>query len=137
MLDDLRTIAFPLHDTRDSSLSVYHSLQEVPFNIKRVFVIHTRKFCDRGFHAHKECNQLLVCLQGRVIVTVDDGSQKKEFVLENASEGLLIPSSLWAEQIYEASSILMVLTDQPYDEKDYIRNYQEFLEYRKIKRGKE
>jgi dTDP-4-dehydrorhamnose 3,5-epimerase-like enzyme len=130
-LEHIQLLSFKDLGDNKASLSVYSSPEQVPFLIKRVFVINTTEEVSRGFHAHKECNQLLVCLQGKIIVTVDDGRQRKEFELTKSTEGLFIPATVWAEQSYDSQTILMVLTDQPYDEKDYIRDYQEFLKFRK------
>jgi UDP-2-acetamido-3-amino-2,3-dideoxy-glucuronate N-acetyltransferase len=130
-LKDVTSIHFPLIDSEEASLHVYESGTHVPFPIQRLFTIKTREECNRGFHAHKECTQLLVCLEGQCIVTVDDGEARKEIVLDQPSLGLLIPPSIWAEQVYKANTVLAVLTDRPYEETDYIRKYEDFLEFRK------
>lgn len=125
----------PFHDVinPDSTLVVYEGGKTVPFYINRVFTIHAAEVCTRGFHAHKECSQILVVLKGACVVTCDDGMNRREILLDKANEGLLIPPTIWAEQKYETGTILMVLTDKPYDENDYLRNYEEFLNYRNIK----
>ncbi len=87
----------------------------------------------RGRHAHKECSQLLVVLNGRCVVTCDDGTNKKAHTLIEPDQGLLIPPTIWAEQEYDVGTTLMVLTDQPYNESDYIRDYDSFLAFRGIK----
>lgn len=130
-LKDVTSIQFPVIDSKEASLHVYESGTHVPFSIKRLFTIKTREACTRGFHAHKECTQLLVCLEGRCVVTVDDGTTRKDIVLDQPSLGLLIPPTIWAEQVYEANTVLMVLTDRPYEETDYLRKYEDFLEFRK------
>ncbi len=129
-LTNVAKISFPTKRKEVSSLSI---LEEgvVPFSIKRVFTINTEESCKRGFHAHKECTQLLVCLTGKCIVNCDDGQKRQSFILNTAAEGLLIPPSIWAEQEYEPNTILMVLTSHLYDESDYIREYDQFLQYRK------
>lgn len=129
-LKDVTSIQFPLIDSKEASLQVYESGAHVPFSIKRLFTIKAREACTRGFHAHKECTQLLVCLEGRCVVTVGDGKARKEIVLDQPNLGLLIPPSIWAEQIYEADTILAVLTDRPYEETDYLRKYEDFLQFR-------
>lgn len=130
-LKDVTYFQFPVIDSEEASLHVYESGTHVPFPIQRLFTINTREACVRGFHAHKECTQLLVCLEGRCVVTIDDGTVRKEIVLDQPSLGLLIPPSIWAEQVYEANTVLMVLTDRPYKETDYLRKYEDFLEFRK------
>lgn len=133
MLNDLsaaRLIAFPSRPTEVAVLSVYECPKDVPFPIARVFVINAMAATDRGAHAHYECQQLLVCLQGRVRVTLDDGRQRSTVVLENPEQGLLVPAGIWAEQHYEEKSILMVLASHGYDEADYIRDYSVYREFR-------
>lgn len=132
MLDnsDLQFISFPLFDNNEASLTVYENIKNVPFNMARLFVIKSSENCNRGFHAHKECSQLLIVLNGTCKVICDDGHSRKEITLNKASEGLLIPPTIWAEQEYLPDTILLVLTDKPYDESDYLRNYDEFLEFR-------
>lgn len=129
---DLKQVSFPFKSQMTSSLTIFSSPSDVPFLIQRVFVIKAEQACKRGSHAHKECNQLLVCLQGECLVTIDDGqSSRQEICLNKPNEGLFIPATLWAEQIYEDHTILMVFADQAYDEADYIRDYQAFLAWKK------
>ena len=132
---DIKKIDFPQFDTKESSLFVYESGKLVPFTIQRVFTIKTIEACTRGFHAHKHCTQVLTVLHGECNVTCDDGTMRQSFRLNHASQGLLIPPTIWAEQAYLPNTILMVLTDHPYDEADYIRDYDAFLNFRgKFKR---
>ena len=88
----------------------------------------------RGQHAHKDCEQFLVCLNGEVEVTCDDGIEKKLFLLDSPKKGLYIPKSIWQIQKYiKKDSVLLFLCDQPYDVNEYINNYDDFLSYRSIK----
>ena len=130
-ISDIQLINFPLFNNEDSLLVVYEGHKKVPFFMNRVFMVKAHEKTRRGFHAHKECAQLLVVLSGLCRVICDDGSNKKEVTLDDPSKGLLIPPTLWAEQDYEANTILMVLTDKPYDASDYLRDYDEFLAFRK------
>ncbi len=127
---DLQIIAFPIFDNNEASLTVYEGIKNVPFNMARLFVIKASENCNRGFHAHKECSQLLVVLNGTCKVICDDGQSRKKIILDKASEGLLIPPTIWAEQEYQCDTVLLVLTDKRYDEGDYLRNYNEFIEFR-------
>ena len=130
-ISDLQLISFPLFDTSEAFLVVYEGSKVVPFPINRMFVVKSVKHTTRGSHAHKECSQLLVVLNGECKITCDDGFERKNITLNKASEGLLIPPTIWAEQEYQPNTILVVLTDKPYDENDYIRNYDLFVEFRK------
>jgi dTDP-4-dehydrorhamnose 3,5-epimerase-like enzyme len=130
-IEDVKLVKFPLFDTRESFLVVYEGGKTVPFLINRIFVVKSIEKSIRGFHAHKQCSQLLVVLNGECTVTLDDGNERKNIILNKSSEGLLILPTIWAEQEYQPNTVLMVLTDHPYDETDYIRNYEEFLDFRK------
>lgn len=130
-IEDVRVIAFPAHSSRDADLYVYEHDRHVPFAVKRVFAVDAHQACDRGGHAHRACTQLLVCLKGKILLTVKDGKAARAYSLDTPRTGILMPAGLWGEQAYDSGSILMVLTDQPYDEGDYIRNYRDFEQYKK------
>lgn len=120
-------IRFPLHIEDNGYLSVFEVGKQVPFVIQRVFVVTAPENDIRGEHAHKECSQLLVCVNGKIKVTFDNGKEKGLILLEKMSEGILIPPGTWAIQEYiDRNSVLMVLCDRVYDEHDYIRDYNEF-----------
>ncbi len=131
-LGDVRHIDFPVMLSPGAVLSIYEYPSHVPFPIARVFVTNAESAIDRGDHAHRECQQLLVCVKGRVAVTVDDGRAKITAVLDEPGKGLLVPAGLWASQSYDAGAALMVLASHGYDEADYIRNYDDYLAYRQL-----
>lgn len=130
-VQDIKLITFPVHSSPEADLFVYEHDRHVPFAVRRVFTVDAHQACDRGAHAHKACTQLLVSLKGRILVTVKDGMNESRFDLDTPKTGVLMPPGLWGEQSYEAGSLLMVLTDQPYDEGDYIRDYRAFEHYKK------
>jgi dTDP-4-dehydrorhamnose 3,5-epimerase-like enzyme len=108
-------------------LCVFENGRDVPFNISRVFTVSAQKGDLRGQHAHKACVQLLVCVYGEIRVTCDDGVDVTAHTLSSMSEGLVVPSGVWAEQEYLMdNSVLMVLCDRGYEPEDYIREYNEF-----------
>ena len=118
----------PLGDERGSLLALEGN-KNVPFGIKRVYSIFgTKEGVSRGFHAHRNLKQIAVCLTGNCRFVLDNGRQKEEIILDDATKGLLIESLTWRE-IYDLSSdcVLMVLASEYYDESDYIRDYQQFL----------
>lgn len=105
------------------------------FEVARVFAVTAVAAGERrGEHAHKQLNQLLVCLSGVIEVVVDDGEQRQTVTLDSPSRALHLPPGIWAEQTYGGpTTVLMVLCDRPYEESDYIRDYQEFLAWRRDK----
>ena len=113
-------------------LRVFES-DNIPFIVKRVFsVVNAKGGSKRGQHAHKKCNQLICCIAGEVNLICDDGNNQIEILLSSKNEAVLVPCGIWAEQDYlKDNSVIIVFCDQPYDESDYIRNYDEFIEWKK------
>lgn len=112
------------------SLVALESNKEVPFDIKRVYYIFsTKDGFSRGFHAHRTLKQVAVCLRGSCRFVLDDGKQKTSMLLGDASEGIIIDDLIWREMHdFSHDCVLMVLASEYYDESDYIRDYEEFLE---------
>ncbi|MDR1475612.1 MAG: FdtA/QdtA family cupin domain-containing protein [Holosporales bacterium] len=129
-LSDVCIINFPHFKEGAGELYIYEQLKDIPFDIKRAFVVKADSEVYRGGHAHKECSQLLIVLSGTCIVECNDGKCKKNTTLNKGVEGLLIPPTIWAEQHYQPRTILLVLADMFYDAKDYIRDYDEFVKFR-------
>jgi acetyltransferase-like isoleucine patch superfamily enzyme/dTDP-4-dehydrorhamnose 3,5-epimerase-like enzyme len=111
------------------SLSVGEFPKEVPFSPRRYFVVFDVPGKDvRGEHAHRACQQFLVCVRGSLMVVVDDGTTSEEIALDAPNLGLYVPPMVWAVQYkYSADAVLLVFASDPYDPADYIRDYDEFL----------
>ena len=125
----IKTVNFkPLGDER-GSLVALEANKSVPFEIKRVYYIFgTKHGVSRGFHAHRNLKQLAVCVTGSCQFILDDGKQREEITLDNSTVGLIIEDLTWREMHnFTSDCVLMVLANQYYDENDYIRDYQEFL----------
>lgn len=103
--------------------------KDIPFKTARMFtVMNVPSHHIRGEHAHKECHQLLVCLQGSVTVAADNGRQRAEWVLDRSDVGLHILPYTWAAQYrYSPDAVLAVFASHPYDAADYIRDYELYL----------
>jgi hypothetical protein len=104
--------------------------RQVPFQVNRVFFItNVPSHHVRGEHGHKACHQLLVCLQGSIMVSADNGRERGQWLLNSPSVGLHIHPMVWAAQYqYSPNSVLCVFASHPYDPDDYIRDYEEFLQ---------
>jgi len=101
----------------------------VPFDIARVFFISGPKGAVRGKHAHIECSQLLTVISGSVLVSVENPSRSTQETLMAVGESLHLPPLHWASQEFcSEGTVLLVLCDQPYDEADYLRDYQSFID---------
>ena len=103
--------------------------RDLPFVPRRHFVVHGVPSQEtRGEHAHRRCDQFLICVHGSVRVLADDGRQRQEFVLDAPSLGLYLPAMVWGTQHrYSADAVLLVFASDPYDPDDYIRSYDAFL----------
>ena len=122
------------HDP-EGNLTVVSENVHVPFPINRVFYSYDIPGGeDRGAHAHKECHQFIIAASGSFEVVLDDGTNKRTVTLNRPFWGLHVPPGIWAsEQGFSSGSICLVLASHGYSEDDYIRNYDEYLNYVKNK----
>jgi dTDP-4-dehydrorhamnose 3,5-epimerase-like enzyme len=113
------------------SLVALESNRNIPFDIKRVYYIFgTKEGVSRGFHAHRNLKQVVVCVTGSCRFVLDNGMQKNELILEGSTKGLLIDSLTWREMHdFSPNCVLMVMASEYYNESDYIRDYKIFLDY--------
>jgi hypothetical protein len=120
------------HSDRKGNLSVVQNGDTVPFDVKRVYYLYDVPGGEsRGAHAHKELSQLIVAASGSFTVTLDDGKVKRSFLLNRPYQGLLVVPGIWRDlDDFSSGSVCMVLASHPYDKEDYIRDYDEFLEYK-------
>jgi len=123
-----------LGDARGSLISL-ESQKNIPFEIKRVYYIFgTLPGVSRGFHAHKALEQIIVCISGSCRFVLDDGVKKEEVVLNSPEKSVLIKSMIWREMHdFSTDCIILVLASDYYDEGDYIRDYQDFIQLRSAK----
>lgn len=121
------------HSPRKGNLSVVENGDTVPFDVKRVYYLYDVPGGEsRGAHAHKNLSQLIVAVSGSFTVTLDDGNIKRSFVLDRPYQGLYITPGLWRDlENFSSGSVCLVLASDVYNEDDYIRDYDEFIEYRK------
>lgn len=131
-LADVRLVDLPVHAHDNGELVVVEHGKSVPFATQRMFTVRAPEGAIRGQHAHKRCAQFLICVHGVIHVECDDGEQKTKYLLDAGSKGLLVPPGIWASEIYVVGgSVLSVLCDRPYEAADYLRDYGEFIAWRK------
>lgn len=120
------------HSPRKGNLSVVENGVTLPFDVRRVYYLYDVPGGEsRGAHAHRELSQLIVAVSGSFKVTLDDGTNKRSFVLNRPYQGLYVTPGLWRElDDFSSGSVCLVLASEVYQETDYIRDYNEFLEYR-------
>ena len=124
-------IELPKIHSRAGNITPVTNNQDVPFEVKRAFYIYDIPGGeDRGAHAHKECHQFLIAASGSFEIELNDGKTKRTVMLNRPYFGLHIPPGIWAaEKGFSSGAICLVLTSQKYSADDYIRNYQEYLNY--------
>ncbi len=121
-----------LQDYSDQSGSLVVAEFEKNFNfpVKRIFYITSNSGKIRGKHAHKEHAQFFICINGACSLEFDNGSEKKTILLDSNDKGVEVRPGVWGQQNYmEDNTILLVLSDHIYDENDYLRSYDEFIEF--------
>lgn len=122
------------HSDRNGNLTVIENGETLPFDVKRVYYIYDVPGGEsRGAHAHKELEQLIVAASGSFTVTLDDGKSKRSFFLNRPYQGLYVKPGLWRDLVdFSSGAVAMVLASDVYKKEDYIRDYNEFVEFRKI-----
>lgn len=121
------------HSARKGDICVVENGQTVPFDTQRLYYLYdVPGGVSRGGHAHKGLYQLIFAASGSFTVTLDDGCTKRSYTLNRPYRGLLVKPGIWRElDDFSSGSVCLVLASEKYDEADYIRTYEEFLEYRK------
>lgn len=121
------------HSDRKGNLTVVENGQTLPFDVKRVYYLYDVPGGEnRGSHAHKELSQLIIAASGSFTVTLDDGKCKRSFFLNRPYQGLYVKPGMWRDlEDFSSGAVCMVLASDVYLKEDYIRDYQEFLEFRK------
>jgi len=116
---------------RNGHITAVNNNLEIPFETKRIFYLYDIPGGEsRGAHAHKECHQFLIAASGSFEVLLDDGTTKRQVLINRPDIGLHIPPGIWASEInFSSGSICLVLASHEYDEKDYLRNYNDFLNF--------
>lgn len=122
---------FQPHGDKRGQLVALEEFKDIPFRIKRVYYMYdTVQDMIRGCHAHKKLEQILICIHGSCKIKLDNGMETKIVHLEKPYEGLYVSNNMWREMYdFSSDAVLMVLASELYDESDYIRDYQEFLDF--------
>lgn len=113
-------------------ISVIENSDLIPFDIKRVYwTYYTPQDILRGGHAHKNLQQLIVAVSGKIVFSTEDlAGNKEEFSLDNPHTGLYLPEKIWRDIKFSHSAVLLCLASEVYDEVDYIRNYENFKDWK-------
>lgn len=129
-LEDCRIIELPKIQDQRGNLTFIEAGRHVPFDIKRTYYLYdVPGGSARAAHGHKTLYQLMIAMSGSFDVTLDDGFKKKLFHLNRSYYGLYIPPMMWRDlDNFSSGAVCMVLASEYYDEEDYFRKYEEFLQ---------
>ena len=132
-LDDCRLLDLRKISRFEGNITPIESGQDLPFDIARVYYLYDIPGGEaRGAHGHKELQQLIVSVMGSFDVVLDDGTSRRTFTLNRAYYGLYLPRMIWRELVgFSSGAVCLVLASMPYDEHDYLRDYDSFLDYRR------
>lgn len=132
-VSDCSLIELPKIEHKSGNLTSIQNSIEIPYDIKRIFYLYDIPGGEeRGAHAHIKCHQFLIAGSGSFDVMLDDGKSKELVTLSRPYKGLHIPPGIWASECnFSSGAICLVLASHIYEESDYIRDYQAFLEYKK------
>ena len=128
-LDDCKIIDLPKIADPRGNLTFIEGQRHIPYEIRRVYYLYdVPGGSERGGHAHKDLHQLIIAMSGSFDILLDDGFSKKRVHLNRSYNGLYVCPMIWREMDnFSSNSVCMVLASLPYDESDYYRDYQEFL----------
>lgn len=126
-----KILNFPKVTDNRGSLTYINNLKQIPFEIKRVFIVSgVPQGLSRGGHAHKNLQEVLIPISGNFCVEVSDGKKCAEIHLSEEDSGILIPPSSWRVVTkYSSGAICLSLCSEEFDEEDYLHTWQEFIDY--------
>ncbi|EAH7777100.1 WxcM-like domain-containing protein [Campylobacter coli] len=124
-----KILNFNVKSDSRGSLIALENLKEIPFEIKRIYYIYdTKPEFPRGAHAHRELEQVLIMMEGSCELVLNDGKNIKNIILNRPDMGIFIGKNMWREmKNFSYGAKLLVLASDFYNEKEYIRDYEEFL----------
>jgi dTDP-4-dehydrorhamnose 3,5-epimerase-like enzyme len=128
-LKDIRWIDLPTIHSNEGMVTFAQRDMPLPFEPRRIYFLHhVPQGATRGFHAHKRLQQVIFAASGSFRMVLDDGGERKEFLLDDLTRGIYVPRMIWRElHSFTPGAVCMVLASEPYDEADYIRDYDTFL----------
>lgn len=130
---DCSMVELDKHHHAKGNISVVENGKTIPFEVRRIYYLYDVPGGEsRGGHAHKALRQLIVAASGSFTVTLDDGNVKRTFVLNRPYQGLLVVPGIWRTlDDFSSGSVCLVLASELYEESDYIRDYNDFLSYKR------
>lgn len=134
-INDCRIITLSRHHHANGNLTAVNNGVDLPFDIQRTFYIYdVPGGAERGGHSHYTCNEFIIAISGSFDVTVDDGTDQRTYTLNRPYQGLLVVPGIWRTlQNFSSGSVCLALASHHFDEHDYVREYEMFLN---LKHGK-
>ena len=128
-IEDCRMIALPKIEDARGNLTFIEGSNHIPFEIKRVYYLYdVPGGSDRGAHAHKKLHQLMIAMSGSFDLTLDDGRNTRKLTLNRSYQGVYICPMMWRYiDNFSSGAVCMVLASAPYEESDYLRDYDAFI----------
>ena len=133
-IDKVKLINLKAINHSDANLNIFENVNNF-FKIKRIFTIEINKFNknNRGMHAHKRDQQIVTCPYGEIEFIVKDGLKKKKFIIKDRKKAIFVPKHIWTETNYKKkNTIVTCYCSHNYNELSYIRDYKEYLKFRKL-----
>lgn len=126
---------YKFHSDKYGKLIALEENKDIPFDIRRIYYIYdVEPGVRRGFHSHKNLEQVLICVHGSVKILLKTPEYEEIIILDDPKKGLFIGPDLWREMYdFNDGAVLLVLANDYYDENDYIRDYDEYEKYYKMK----
>ena len=131
-LNNCHIIELPKITDRRGNLTFIESQNHIPFEVKRVYYLYdVPGGSDRGGgHAHKKLHQFIIAMSGSFAITLDDGHNQKEFILNRSYYGLYVCPGIWRNlNNFSSGAVCTVLASEHYDADDYLRDYNQFIDY--------
>jgi len=135
MLSDCRLFEIRSFEDNRGGLSVIEQENDISFEIKRLYYLYDTSInLVRGVHAHKKLEQIIIAFSGIFEILLDDGKERKNFILDRPNLGLYVCPGIWRE-VYpiEDNGVCAILASRKYEEGDYIHDYNDFIQYSKNK----
>ena len=128
-INDCKILELPKFGDRNGNITSINNFIEIPFEVNRVFYLYDIPGGEsRGAHAHIDCHQFLVAVSGSFEVLIEDGFNQRTIFLNRPNQGLHIPPKIWAsEKNFSSGSVCLVLASHSYNESDYVREYDLYL----------
>lgn len=132
---DCSIVQLNKHHRAQGNITVVENGDTIPFDVKRIYYLYDVPGGEeRGSHAHKALSQLIVAASGSFSVTLTDGKVKRTFLLNRPYQGLYVVPGIWRTlDDFSSGSVCLVLASEIYQKDDYIRDYNDFLEFKGIK----